>query len=173
MKTMQGGVEMSDGGRASFVLSDEMRSFFNKIGVKSSGNKGKSHSGIFPTNVHPFYLCMIMGITKNRAGEPQPMRQTMVAQWRGDTAKWEQHISGLTFFLHCRGLGLVDDETSERVLAEMKVFFSEESNKEFTNEGYSLMNQFAQGGFEIIEDELEGISDLADWLSGYLNLLME
>lgn len=164
---------MTDGGRASFVLSDEMRVFFNKIGVKSSGKKGKSKSGIFPTNVHPFYLCMIMGITKNRAGQPQPMKQTMVAQWRGDAANWEQHISGLAFFLHCKRLGLIQDETSERVLAEMKVFFSEENNKEYSNEGYLLMNQFAQGGFEYLEEELEGITDLADWLSAYLALLVE
>ena len=84
MKTIGGIVEMSDGGRASFVLSDEMRDFFNKIGVKSSNKKGKSQSGDFPTNVHPFYLCMVMGITKNRAGDPQPMRQTMVSKWVSD-----------------------------------------------------------------------------------------
>jgi hypothetical protein len=35
------------------------------------------------------------------------------------------------------------------------------------------MNRFAQGGFEIIAEELEGITDLADWFSLYLGLLTE
>ena len=44
------------------------------------------------------------------SGDPQPMKQTMVAEWVSEAANWEHHISGLTFFLHCRRLGLVTDE---------------------------------------------------------------
>jgi hypothetical protein len=67
----------------------------------------------------------------------------------------------------------VTDQTSDRVLKQMSVFFSNTSNKGFSTEGYSLMNRFAQGGFEIIAEELEGITDLADWFSLYLGLLTE
>ena len=164
---------MSEKGRNTFVLSDEMRDYFYKIGVKSSNKSGNSRSGVFPTNIHPFYLCMIMGIRKNMSGDPQPMKQTMVAEWVSEAANWEHQISGLTFFLHCRRLGLITDETSDRVLKEMGVFFSNESNKEFSSEGYGLMNKFAQGGFDFIQEELPGVTDLADWLSLYLALLME
>ena len=48
---------MSEKGRNTFVLSDEMRDYFYKIGVKSSNESGNSRSGVFPTNIHPFYLC--------------------------------------------------------------------------------------------------------------------
>ena len=51
------------------------------------------------------------------------------------------------------------DETSDRVLKEMGVFFSNESNKEFSLEGYGLMNKFAQGGFEYIQEELGNSTD--------------
>ena len=59
---------MSEKGRNTFVLSDEMRDYFYKIGVKSSNESGNSRSGVFPTNIHPFYLCMIMGIRSSKLG---------------------------------------------------------------------------------------------------------
>ena len=80
-RDMEGVSKMSEKGRNTFILSDEMRKYFYKIGVKSSNESGHSRSGVFPTNIHPFYLCMIMGISKNMSGDPQPMKQTMVAEW--------------------------------------------------------------------------------------------
>ena len=35
------------------------------------------------------------------------------------------------------------------------------------------MNKYAQGGFEIISERLDGITDLADWFSAYLYVLLE
>jgi hypothetical protein len=169
--TRKEGLEMVEKTRNSFILSDQMREYFLKIGIER--NKGSSKSGHFPTNVHPFYFCMIMGIAKNKNGNPQLMTKDMVDEWKGDAAKNDHFISGLTFFMHCKRHGLVTDQTSDRVLKQMSVFFSNTSNKGFSTEGYSLMNRFAQGGFEIIAEELEGITDLADWFSLYLGLLTE
>ena len=35
------------------------------------------------------------------------------------------------------------------------------------------MNQFAQGGFELIEEEISDETELADWMSVYISILME
>ena len=36
-----------------------------------------------------------------------------------------------------------------------------------------FMNQFAQGGFELIEEEIPDETELADWMSVYIDMLME
>tara|TARA_B100001564_G_scaffold337712_1_gene328898 strand:+ start:1394 stop:1744 length:351 start_codon:yes stop_codon:yes gene_type:complete len=116
---------------------------------------------------------MILGIAKGKYGDPQPMDKDMVDEWKGDAAKNEHFISGLTFYMHCKRMGLVTENADDRILKQMGVFFSDTSNKGFSSEGYSLMNKYAQGGFEIISERLDGITDLADWFSLYLGLLME
>lgn len=163
---------MSEQTRKSFILSTQMRNYFHEIGIER-GARGKSQSGHFPTNVHPFYFCMILGIAKGRYGDPQPMAKDMVDEWKGDAAKNEHFISGLTFYMHCKRMGLVTENSDDRILKQMGVFFSDTSNKGFSTEGYSLMNKYAQGGFEIISERLDGITDLADWFSAYLYLLLE
>ena len=35
------------------------------------------------------------------------------------------------------------------------------------------MNQFAQGGFELIEEEIPDETELADWMSVYIDMLMK
>lgn len=162
---------MSEQTRKSFILSTQMRNYFHQIGIERV--RGKSQSGHFPTNVHPFYFCMIMGIAKGKYGDPQPMDKDMVDEWKGDAAKNEHFISGLTFYMHCKRMGLVTENADDRILKQMGVFFSDTSNKGFSTEGYSLMNKYAQGGFEIISERLDGITDLADWFSAYLYVLLE
>ena len=82
-----------------------------------------------------------------------------------------KELDGLGFYLHCKSLGLVDDEADNRILDEMKSFFQGE--KKYTNEGYTLMNKYAQGGFQIILDRIPDTRNLADWLSIYLKILEE
>jgi len=160
-----------DKGRASFVMSDDMRVYFNNIGVKTSRKRGESKTGQFPALIHPFYLSMIMGISKRKMAEPQPMKESMIDEWASDARSYEEELDGLGFYLHCRSLGLVDDQADNRILDEMKSFF--EGEAKYTNEGYAMMNKYAQGGFQIILDRIPDTRDLADWLSLYLKILEE
>jgi len=157
-------------GRASFILSNEMRDYFEKIGISKSG-KGESKTGYFPTNIHPFYFSMIMGIAKKKMAAPTEMKKDMVREWVSDARTYEEELDGLGFYLHCNSLGLVNDEVDNRILDEMKGFFEGEVN--YTKEGYQLMNKYAQGGFKIIRDRIPDTRDLADWLSIYLSILEE
>ena len=75
-------------GRASFILSDEMRDYFNKIGIKTSKKRGDSKTGFFPSLIHPFYLSMIMGISKKKMAEPQTMKESMVDEWASDARSY-------------------------------------------------------------------------------------
>jgi hypothetical protein len=162
-------ISENEKGRKSFVLSDEMRIYFKKIGLRTS--TGKSTSGFFKTNMQPFYLCMILGIARDKRGKVQPMKESMVEEWVGHAKKFQHELDGLAFFIYCKQLGLIDDQKSDRVLKEMSNFFSPEKNTEFTIDAYNLMNSYAQGGFEICQEELSDPTDLADWLSLYIREL--
>ena len=157
-------------GRASFILSNEMRVYFEKIGISKSG-KGDSKTGYFPTNIHPFYLSMIMGVVKGKLALPTEMSKDMVDVWVSDARTYEEELDGLGFYLHCKSLGLVNDEVDNRILDEMKGFF--EGQEKYTREGYQLMNKYAQGGFRVIMERIPDTKDLADWLSIYLSILEE
>jgi len=112
-----------------------------------------------------------MGVVKNKMAPPGEMSKDMVDEWVSDARTYEEELDGLGFYLHCKSLGLVDDEADNRILDEMKSFF--EGEAKYTNEGYALMNKYAQGGFQIILDRIPDTRDLADWLSLYLKILEE
>ena len=84
-----------DVARASFILSDEMREYFTKIGITTARRKGDSTTGYFPALIHPFYLCMIMGIIKKKTGDPTAMKKTMVDEWLSDARSFEEELDGL------------------------------------------------------------------------------
>ena len=87
---------MSDLTRKSFILSNDMRKYFLKIGIER--NKGASKSGHFPTNVHPFYFCMIMGIAKGKMGKPQDMDKDMVDEWKHDAYAYAHWVPQFTVY---------------------------------------------------------------------------
>ena len=162
-------------GRASFHVSKNMRKYFTNIGgswgSQEEKGKGKSKTGKFTALIEPFYLCMILGMVSERSRNPDPMERDMVEEWLSYSKAYADEISGLAFFMHCRRMGIIEDKASERVLNEMAGFFAEGNNTKFTREGYAMMNKYAQGGFDIISEELAGVSDLADFLGLYMDLL--
>ena len=95
---------------------------------------------------------MIMGVAKNKMALPTEMSKDMVKEWVSDAREYEQELDGLGFYLHCRSLGLVNDEIDDRIIDEMKGYFMGE--RAYTNIGYQLMNKYAQGGFRVISDRI-------------------
>jgi len=157
-------------GNTSFVLSDAMREYFTAIGIK--GQKGgRSTSGQFPSLIQVYYMCMVLGVAKNKRGSPQPMSKDMVRSWAGSTKANEDLISGVAFYKFSESKGYDLNEPDMNVLKGMNEFFHR--HEEFTPEAYLSMNQFAQGGFELIEKEIPDETELADWMSVYIDMLME
>ena len=157
-------------GNTSFVLSDAMREYFTAIGIK--GQKGgRSTSGQFPSLIQVYYMCMVLGVAKNRRGTPQSMSKDMVRSWAGSTKANEDLISGVAFYKFSESKGYDLNAPDMNVLKGMNEFFHR--HEEFTPEAYFTMNQFAQGGFELIEEEIPDETELADWMSVYIDMLME
>ena len=148
----------------SFYLSDVARGYFEKIGW--GRNKGKSKSGMFGAIIQPYYLCMQIGMIKNQRREPDLMSRDMIDYWASDAAEHEDLISGVGFYYYCIQNGIMEED--ERTLKLMDSFFSKERDKVYTAEGYSMLNKFAQGGFDYILENYGEANDLADFLIWFM-----
>lgn len=132
-------MSQSTAGRASFVLSTEMRNYTDKIG--------------FETKVHPYYYFMMLGFAHGKKGDIRPMNKDMVDRWKlgNDSPNDVEVIAAVAFYEFCKDKGVVSQARDDRILDQMKIFFHPNSKK-FTPEAYVFMNQYAQGGFEVMVD---------------------
>ena len=158
-------------GRSSFVLSDDARSYFDKIGGKWTNSKGSSKSGKFSTYVEPYYLCMVMGMKKNLKGTVASKPADMVDSWVGKAASNQIPIDALAFYMKCKSKGLVGDKADDRILREMKIFFHETDTKKYSREAYKMMNRYSQGGFEHLREAYPQPKEMADFLASYIKIL--
>jgi len=150
-----------------FHLSDDARTYFEKIGVQR--NTGKSKSGMFTAYVEPYFLCMMMGIIKDKRRDPDPMSKDMVSTWKSNAKQYEKEISGVVFYKYCLSKGISKED--DRVLKLMENFFTIDRAEVYENEAFAMMNKFAQGGFDYIRDSLGPNDQLADFLIWYLKEL--
>lgn len=152
-----------------FHLSDNARKYFEKIGVERK--KGDSKSGMFNAYVEPYFLCLLMGIVKDMKRNPDEMSVDMVRNWVSSAKENEQEISGLLFYIYCKEKGIGEDDS--RVLKLMEGFFASGRAELYERDAYSMMNMYAQGGFDFIQENLGAVTDLADLLIWYLEELEE
>ena len=153
------------GRAARFHFSDEAREYFRRIGVER--NKGKSKTGMFNAYIEPYFLCMIMGIAKDKFRDPDKMTPDMIREWASHAKEHEYLISGLVFYQYCKER---EAKLDDRVLSLMGDFFSSERTSTYDKAAFEMMNGYAQGGFDVIR-EFGPISELSDFLMIYLNEL--
>tara|TARA_Y100000766_G_C18740070_1_gene523104 strand:+ start:102 stop:590 length:489 start_codon:yes stop_codon:yes gene_type:complete len=158
---------MTDSGSRRFNLSDDAREYFEKIGVERK--KGDSKSGMFSAYVEPYYLCMLMGMVKNQKRKPDLMSKDMVRTWKSSAKEFEKEISGFIFYKFCLDRGISDGD--DRILKLMENFFANERVEVYNKEAFSMMNHYAQGGFDFIRENLGPCNQLADFLVWYLQEL--
>lgn len=156
-------------GTRRFHLSDEARNYFEKIGVERK--KGNSKSGMFSSYIEPYYLCLLMGLVKNTREEPTAMSKDMVSSWKSTAKQYEKEISGIVFYKFCLDKGISHED--DRILKLMEKFFAINRAEIYEKEAFTMMNKYAQGGFEYIRENLGKVEQLADLLVWYLNELEE
>jgi len=152
-----------------FHLSDDARVYFEKIGVERK--KGESNSGMFSAYVEPYFLCMLMGIVKDKSRTPDTMSKDMVSTWKSSAKENEREISGLVFYQFCIKHGISHDD--DRVLKLMEKFFTVARAEVYEKGAFTMMNNYAQGGFDYIRESLGPNDQLANLLIWYLQELEE
>lgn len=147
-----------------FHLSDDAREYFEKIGVERK--KGDSKSGMFSAYVEPYYLCLMMGMIKNKGRNPDVMSKDMVSSWKSSAREFEKEITGVVFQKFCENKGI--EQGDDRILKVMENFFANERAEVYNREAFNMMNYYAQGGFDYIRENLGPCNQLADFLVWYL-----
>lgn len=152
-----------------FSFSHDARKFFNRIGVKATpGNDGASKTGKLDTMFDAYWLCAQIGIQKD-SFQPEEGAPMITNKFVGASAKYMHKIRGVAFYQYCKRKGLISAD--QGVLDEMSMFFSDEA-KELNTAGYSMLNGYAHGGFQLIYERLgEHCVELADFLLDYQELL--
>ena len=151
-----------------FHLSDVARGYFEKIGVSSGRErkKGKSKSGMFNSYIQPYYLCIQIGMIKDQRRDPDTLSVDMVNYWTSSAIKYEDLIAGVGFYYYCQRNGIMEED--ERSLKLMSSFFTKDRDYIYGVEGYTMLNKYAQGGFDYIRENYGEASDLADFLIWYM-----
>lgn len=152
----------------SFVMSNDARKFFQKIGVASAQGAKKSTTGYFDTMFDAFWLCAQVGMLHDRYNSPPPGTPQLVAIFAGKSVQYIHTIRGVTFYMHAKRRGLL--EAKEGVISEMEQFFSEHP-KGMGPKGYEVMNAYAHGGFDVIFNHMgQDCIEMSTFLSEYAEL---
>ena len=151
-----------------FVLSNDARKFFLRIGIASAQGDRKSTTGYFDTMFDAFWLCAQVGMIHNRYTPPPSGTPQMVATFAGKSTNYIHTIRGVTFFKHAKRRGLL--EAKEGVISEMEQFFSDHP-KGMGPKGYEIMNAYANGGFDVIFEHIgQDCVEMSTFLLEYAEL---
>ena len=134
-----------------FVLHHDAMTFIERIGVK--GKKGgKSETGRFETAFDAYWIFAQIGMIKDKFDSPDPATSSrFTGGFRGHSKAHADLISGVAFYYYCKARSMTGSDNE--LLKEMASFFSEEFNT-LNEEGYKLLNGYANAGFTIVHSIL-------------------
>jgi len=155
-----------------FYMSTDARKYFDKIGVKTSQNKGESKTGQFETSFDAFWCCAQVGMHVEEYPALNEEKSQLVKRFAGIPKNLRLQILGLAFYEYCKYEGVIDSK-KEIILEKMEDFFDKESELELGKEGYEFFNRAAEGGFLHINKHLSDINDKSQFLTKYKDLFKE
>ena len=129
----------------SFRLSEEAREYFRKI-------DDHSKSGTFRVLWDKYYLSLMVGLARAKLGKETPRDQEFVTYFIDEYRDQRNEIISLFIAIEIGRRGIPAEEPEIRKL--MLELLDAESPTGLTEEGHRLMNKYAEGGFEIIRDEV-------------------
>lgn len=143
----------------SFRLSHTASQYFSKLDRSSK-------SGKFPFKWDKYYLCFMAGAMRGELGDEPPgtdeFEKEFIMVYRPN--KMQIVASLIAAELERQG---IDSSVETEVSQVMNQVLDPESNTSLSTAGHTLMNRYAQGGFEILSEEIEDPRDLAGFLQTY------
>ena len=86
-------------------------------------------------------------------------------------AEHAQNIRAAAFHQHCADFAL-NPEDEEEMLSTMKSFFDQERLHKLGQVALRMLDDYAEGGFQILQEKIPRPTDLADFLVDYVELLL-
>jgi len=143
----------------SFRLSRRARAYFTQI-------DDHSKTGTFDSVWDKYYLCLMVGFKERKLGEEPPQEDIFINEFIQDYRDQRfQIISGLVLAEAKRQGIPLDDEIKLRDL--MLELLDHLSVTALTDDGHKLMNRYAEGGFQIIQERIPDPSEFDAFLRGY------
>lgn len=147
-----------------FLFDLEARSYFTNL-VKSSS------TGDFKIKLQQYWLCCQIGIKFDKKGKvPEPKGNWLVDNFAPPLAEHADFIRSVVFWRYADALG-VDPEDREDMIPQLRMFFDENKQTKLGDAGMNLMDAYAAGGFEILQERIPNPTDLSSFLIDYVALL--
>ncbi len=148
----------------SFRLSQEARAYFKPIDDRSS-------SGSFRSIWDKYYLCLMVGLQKSRLGKDTAQEQEFIGYFIDDYRDQRFEIVALFITAEINRRGLPSEEHAIRKL--MLELLDPGSPTGLTEEGHRLLNKYAEGGFEIIREEIPDPSEFDMFIKKYYDAFVK
>lgn len=145
-----------------FKLSDNAQAYYKQI-------KKRSKSGNFVIMFDFYYLCCIMGMLKEKL--PQiGTEQDFIRVFPSEYYKQRYHLLGLLIIAEVRRTGL--DTTNRKNLESFMLnLVSMDNPIHLSDDGEKYLNRYAEGGYQIIFEEIGSMEDYTSFMIKYQNLL--
>jgi hypothetical protein len=145
------------------MLGPVARTYFSELEKTSS-------SGKFRILLQKYWLCAFVGLLADKKASREE-NDKWVNDYFPEPLKSNQHlIRASAFFRFADRLEYTADDEDD-LLEGMKFFFDDEKLAKLGEDGLDTLDEFAAGGFEIINNKIPEPNDLALFLVDYVNLI--
>lgn len=146
----------------SFRLSQSARKYFTHI-------DDHSKTGKFRSLWDKYYLCLMAGLSRANLGEEPPADAEFYNTFHADYFDQRFEILGALAAAEIRRQGISGASTSR--IQEIMLELLDHSRVTFLSDhGASMMNKYAEGGYQIIKDEIDDPYELDVFLRKYYEL---
>jgi len=134
-----------------FVLSDEAREYFRELEKYSS-------MGGLDSVWDQYYLCLMVGLENRKLSSEEPSGEEFIDKFIDDYYEQRYEILGSLITAEIERKGIPWGE-KERIRKEMLTLLDSSTSHNLTETGQEMMNRYAQGGFQILRENIPGVID--------------
>jgi len=145
-----------------FELSDGAQTYYKQINQRSK-------SGKFGIQFDFYYLCCILGMLKGKFPQLESGNE-LTRTFPAEYYKQRYHIIGLLIDAEIKRTGL-DPQNRDNLEKFMLKLVSMENPTHLSDEGEKYLNRYAEGGYQLIVEEIGVIDDYTSFMIKYHSLL--
>ncbi len=119
-----------------------------------------------------YYLCAILGIAAQHKREQDATAEDFVDDFIAPYKPYQRRIIGLLTMSYLSDIGVALTEKSQ-VARKFSDLVTTDRSSNLTEKGFGLLNAYAQGGFEILSEELDKPHDVVFFLAKYDQILSD
>lgn len=145
----------------SFRLGQAARSYFRKL-------EDNSRTGKFETMMDQYYLCLMAGLREPRLGKEPAADQEFIGEFPQDYNPHRFQILAALVSAEIRRAAI--DPTDEKAVRKLMLdLLNPTASTSLSPLGSQLLNRYAEGGFEILQEAIPDPRELDQFLIKYVS----